>query len=113
MSEPRELTQEDMDRDPWLRGKRVTGEIAVRSLVSFKTDEPMVQLAVGDQFVTMNSAQATEQAMYLLGAAHAAQADAFIFAFAKEKLELTDELAAGMVRMFRDFKVAQAERADL
>ena len=67
--------------------------------------EPFVQLLRGTQVVgQMTPQEARDHAQAIIEAAEAAEQDAFLWSFAHEKLELTDQQAYGLIIEFRKFR---------
>ncbi|HET8631640.1 MAG TPA: hypothetical protein VFL91_29815 [Thermomicrobiales bacterium] len=77
----------------------------VGSLVSGRTHEPPVELPIGDRKPEqLPPAKAREIAVMLIEAAEAAEQDAFLFSWAREKLDCDDGQAARLVGELRAWR---------
>lgn len=82
------------------------GQIAVASLISARSGEPMVDLRIAISPLQIAPGKAREIALLLLEAADAAESDAALNEFAKESMGLEDAQAAALIVHLR----AQRER---
>lgn len=83
-----------------------TRRIHVASGFGHKSQKPFVSLQLGDEFVQMAPEQAREVGANLLAAAEACETDAFIMAWAQERLGVTREQAGMILCEYRDFRQA-------
>lgn len=82
-------------------------EILVTSLVGYKTGEPLVELAWGDQKGQLSSAEARAHAYRILQAADAAESDLFIWRFMTDTIGVSTDAAARVITEFRKFRDAR------
>ena len=70
--------------------------------------EPFIQLIRNDQVIAqMSVSQAREHGLAILEAAEAAEQDAFLVQFAKDRLGVDDRCAAIILQDFRNFRRAE------
>lgn len=74
------------------------------SMVSSKTQEPMIRIIWGDYEGQILPSEARELCLNLLDVAHAAEADSFLYAMIVDKLGLEKEVAYGMLGDFRQYR---------
>lgn len=74
------------------------------------TGQPMVKLSFAGRSTTVSSDDARTIARDIIDTAHAADADAFLVDFLREKLGLDTPAAVAMLREFRDWRIARSER---
>lgn|SRR5262245_44985721 len=87
----------------------VDRELAFESMVSQRTQEPMVRITWGKQEGQLSSEEARETAMKLWDVAHGADADAFVFSFFTDNLKISKEQMYGLLGEFRQYRERQAE----
>jgi len=86
-------------------GKHTAGRITVNSMVSSRTEEPFVTVYLaGPDAAQLTPAQAREVAGHLIEAAEAAEQDAFIIAFGRQKLGLDLAGAAALLSEYRAWR---------
>lgn len=98
--------------DPWLKDREHGTKFEMRSLVSHRTFDPLVQIAIDDRFAHFTPKECIAQALFLIECAEAAMSDAFIFRLATEELKLTETQAAYLVQKFRDYRSVVDERQE-
>ena len=74
------------------------------SMVSSKTQEPMIRIVWGDSEGQVLPSEARELCLKLLDVAHAAEADSFLYALVVDKLGLPKETAYGILGEFREYR---------
>ncbi len=79
-------------------------EIRVESGVSYPKLEPFVHILWGQLRCQLSPEEARQHALIILGAADAAEGDAFLMRFAKEKIKLSDQAAAQLLVEFRSHR---------
>jgi hypothetical protein len=82
-------------------GKR---NISVTTLISHRDQRPVIAIEWGVEKGQLDLEQARAHARMVLEACEAAEMDACVFAFLKEKIGLKDEQAAGMIQEFRQYR---------
>ncbi len=86
-----------------------TIQIHINSLVGLATELPLVGINIVDEkgvsfSIQIDALEAMRQANILQEAAASAIADAFIFAFLREKIRITNAQAAMIMNEFREFR---------
>jgi hypothetical protein len=106
----RRITELERQLAAALNGERPADEqldpdsILVSSMVSAQTKEPLVVLRWFTHYAQLGERAARELAFNILSAVEAAKSDAFIIAFAAERIGLPDERAALLLDDFRAFR---------
>lgn len=78
--------------------------IHMQSGVSAFTGEPFIALQWGEQRGQLTVAEAREHAFAILETCEAAESDAFLYKFMREKVNATEERAAMMLVAFREYR---------
>src|SRR5262245_46491786 len=73
------------------RTKEAAGEIGVKSIISNRTFQPLVEMSWGDLKAQLSLDEARQHAMYILECAEAAESDAFVFQLLTRDIIGTDE----------------------
>lgn len=73
------------------------------------TAQPMVKLSFAGRSTTVSSDDARAIATDIIDTAHAADADAFLVDFLRDKLGLATPQAVTMLGEFRDWRIARSE----
>lgn len=73
------------------------------------TGEPMVKINYSGQSMMMDTDSARRVAKDIIDTAHAADADAFVVSFFRDKLGAPLDQAVGMLREFREWRVERSE----
>jgi hypothetical protein len=76
------------------------------------TGQPLVKLSFAGRSTTVSSDDARAIAKDIIDTAHAADGDAFLMDFLREKLGLDTQRAVAMLREFRDWRIERSERED-
>lgn len=84
-------------------------DLLFESMVSQRTQQPMVRIMWGEQEGQLTSEEARETAMKLWDVAHGADADAFVFSFFTDNLNIPKEKMYGLLQEFREYRERQAE----
>lgn len=79
----------------------VAGRFEVGSLYSSQTSEPMVEIAMGRSPTQMTPAKAREIALMILEAADAAESDALVASFGRDRIGLDQIGVAQLLDQFR------------
>ena len=86
-------------------------DVQVSSIYGGQLRQPLVQVQWGDRKpFTISPAEARDLAANLLGAAEAAEQDAFVVEFAREKLDCTDQHAGAFLTEFRRWREEYAAK---
>lgn len=80
---------------------RTQKHIHINSMVANRNHQPYVTLKLGDQATQMDPTEARRIAAWLLEAAEAAEADAFIVQFLSKDMDLGTDYAAAVLATFR------------
>jgi hypothetical protein len=86
---------------PWEKPKG--GMLQVKSIVSAKDRQPYVCLTFGSQYIQMPAEDARQHAFQVMGAAAAAETDAFLF-FYFQNLDFTESEVSDALVQFRRFR---------
>lgn len=79
--------------------------VTTSAIYGLRTRQPLVQHAINDhEPILLDPAAARAVAQGLLEAATAAEQDAFMFEFATEKMGSSDEQAASLMALFREWR---------
>lgn len=94
------------------------GQISVQSGYGHKNREPFVTFTLANPSesanptIQMTSAQAREQAHYILEAADAAESDGFLVEWLREKADLSENQAGAMLAEFRQWREQHRRTAE-
>lgn len=86
-------------------------QIHIESLVSAETGKPLVHIHWGPMDGKLTPAEARKHAEAILEVVLAAELDAFIVAFFREKMDLPMEQAVMVLRDFREWRERQIRTA--
>lgn len=82
-------------------------EIQVRSIVSANSGQPLVEFSWGENRGVITTTEARIHALEIFEAAVAAEMDAALFGWVKEKLRMSLEEAALLRRLFREMRTSE------
>lgn len=85
---------------------------SVASLVGFMTQQPIVELGIGETKVQVSVEQARYIALDILVCASAAEADLFLVQFATKRIGTDMEAAAVLLKEFREWRETREDNAD-
>lgn len=80
------------------------GVVMVRSLISHRTQKPRIDIQVGEIHTQMDADSAMDLAKNLIECSTGAYADAFVFHFITEKLEIAPAVGAQIIEEFRTYR---------
>lgn len=83
-------------------------EFHIGTLVSNRTKEGLVEVILGDEKVQMPPAQAREIGAWFIGAAEAAETDAFIVEFMRKTVGVDDAMAVNILVHLREYRLRSA-----
>ncbi|HET7910020.1 MAG TPA: hypothetical protein VFL19_04880 [Nitrospira sp.] len=78
--------------------------ILVSSIVSHRDKSPRIDITVGEIRVQLSAMEARSLAANILQATAAAESDAFIFNFLRDKLNQSEDIAGVIMIDFRDYR---------
>lgn len=84
-------------------------DLNFESMVSYRTQGPMVRITWGKNEGQLTSEEARETAMKLWDVAHASDADAFLVSFLTDKVALPKEHMYQLLSEFREWRERQTE----
>jgi hypothetical protein len=85
-------------------------EIRVTSVVGYKTGQPIVEIAWGENRGQLTAEEARAHAMRVLECADAAESDLFIFTWVTDSLGMPAPQAATLLADFRAFRERREKR---
>lgn len=91
------------------KGGRNVTDIAVSTLLSSRTKEGRVEIAMNGELTQMDLAKAREVVQMLQGAIEAAVSDQLLYAFLTEKIGLSNEQASAALLDFRELRQGSRE----
>ena len=86
---------------------KLPSPIEVKSIYETRGGRPLVELRLGQAVVKLEPRTALELGEMLVRAATAAEADTFVFEFARTELRVDDLAAALMLRQFREWRLSR------
>lgn len=85
--------------------------IRLEGIVSSRTGAPKVTIRWGLQLAQLSPAEARERALAVLECADAAESDAFLVTFLKEKINLPPDKYGVILNEFREYREQQRAKA--
>lgn len=85
------------------------GVIMLNSLISHRNKKPRVDIQVGEIHTQMDAPAAVDVAVKLIQVSMGAYADAFVFHFLTEKLEIDTNRVLQVIQEFRDYRISLEE----